>query len=75
MISLKENRYFQGFEALNFEKFYQKCFQKSYVIWNFDLERILEGFWEGLGSSKSLFFSIFFDVFRYVFQDAFWIAF
>ena len=66
----RRNWYFQGFEALSFERCCRKCAQKSHVFWDFGFDRILEGFWEGFGRPKSSIFALFSMFFRSRFWSA-----
>ena len=59
MLPSRRNLYFQGFEALSFERCCRKCSKKSCVFWNDDLERFRGGFWD----TKNLDFRIVFNVF------------
>ena len=54
--------------------FRAKIAEKSHVCWNMDFGGVLERFWEGFGSPKSLIFAFFSMFFRSIFRTAFWKA-
>ena len=71
LILLRENLYFQGFEASSVEGICHKRLQKSHVFWDIDLQWFLTRFGTALGRPKSLifqFFLHFFDFFSYFFR-------
>ena len=66
----RRNANFQEIEDRKNEKHQAKIDEKSHVFWNFDFDRILEGFWEGFGKPKSSIFTLFSMFFRCHFSSA-----
>ena len=59
LIFLRENWYFQGFDAWKYQRFGQQWHKKLSLLWNIDLGWIFEGFWDGFGKPKSFIFQLF----------------
>ena len=59
LICLRENWYFQGFDAWKYQRFGQQWHKKLSLLWNIDLGWIFEGFWDGFGRPKSFIFQLF----------------
>ena len=57
------NANFQEIEDRKNEKRQAKIDEKSYVIWNINFDRILDGFWEGFGRPKSMIFALLYAFF------------
>ena len=72
LIFLRENWYFQGFDAWKYQRFGQQWHKKLSLLWNIDLGWIFEGFWDGFGRPKSFIFQLFRCCLNVKFWKVFW---
>ena len=70
LIFLRENWYFQGFDAWKYQRFGQQWHRKLIFYWNVDFGWILAGFWESFGRPKFSIFELFSVFFRCHFSNA-----